>query len=362
MKNIALILAVVVILILLVAYVVGALYQEKPVEHPLSTTITGEDGTKSPASAGMKVSQPGPRPPKVVFTKGQAVELYENLQKRIAEYKTIQVRTRLEFPHIAIGGAIQAEVRFDAVRPDRYIHTVLNSKPVRRGDPETKYDLRPHYVEYLRDSDKHYFLSYKTRLLHFTDLGTKTDEESVLAVLKPMTKQAATRFQDPLQDLLYKIPFADQMREFQSAELVDKKQGKEVHILFRMTRRMNRGITETKTKSFLPVDGGTYDHIMNRKDIFDLETGLPKKRIFLDREGKDFLIQTYPLIRFDEEIPKDRFKPDLPEGVRYSNIIENLLKRAEIGLHAEDYRKLLLEEREGKEKRGEAEGDESTTE
>jgi hypothetical protein len=263
--------------------------------------------------------------------------LYQSLQKRVEEYQTIQVRTRLEFPNILKTQVLEAEFWFDALRPDRYIHSSFNSQQEDKKDASSKYVTRPCLTE-TSDGKRMLVISHQRHNVHEITLDA-TDPAS-LQVVTPTKIKSATCLANPLQDLLFGMSYEDRLKELLEASRVKTSRGDEIQVLFRINSAMSKRIKTNQLALYLPIDDKGLALMSLRRDIFDCQTGDWREVVYLDQEWRPFLVQSYSQVTWNETIPEQRFSPEIPAGFSTDNINKILRRKRELGIKSDDLRAL----------------------
>ncbi len=259
--------------------------------------------------------------------------LYSALKKRIDEYRTAHVRTRLEFQIVEDKRPLEAEFWFDAIRPDRYIHKTVKSMPKNKKSMSSPLVPLPYMTE-IYDGSRMNIINYGKRTVYTVDLAATDASAKQLAAT--MLVKCATHLANPLQDLLIGVSYEDRLKEMVEAKQVSTSHGKETHILFRITGEMSQRIQNGPLGGNLPVTKEGLGLMALRKDVFDSSSGNLIKTVYLDAEWRPFLTQTYQEIDWDEEIPDDRFLSDAPPGSVTHNISERVSRLRKLGITNKD--------------------------
>jgi hypothetical protein len=68
---------------------------------------------------------------------------YDAMVEKASTYTTVQMRTFLSLPEFIEGQVVEAEVRLDAIRPDRWAKQIFASRPENKSDPHSVWEVRP---------------------------------------------------------------------------------------------------------------------------------------------------------------------------------------------------------------------------
>ena len=236
--------------------------------------------------------------------------LYQNLQRKIDEYATVQVRSRLEMPNHAPGEIVEAEVRFDAIQPDRWVREITASRPVDDLNPSSKWKVGP--IEGKLVDGSHYrFVQHKGRLVIDTDLSDA--DEGLKPYIDRKKTEVADQFANPLMDFLYGISFEDRFLEKVRSEVIDTEEGKETRVLFRMNGEMARQMKAGgRLLPFFDLCPSCVWEVSYREDVFDTESGDLKRTTYLKADESPFIVQRYNRVVWDEDIPDNQFELTLP--------------------------------------------------
>ncbi len=324
----AIVTAIVIMVILLSLREIPPTPQPEPPQATAPVSMVEQTVTPGGPASGepdLTVSHP--------LTLEDVAPLYTALQKRIDEYKTVHVRTRLEFPIAARNQIVESYLSFDAVRPHRFIHKSIKSVPKNKKSMSSEFVPVPYLTE-IYDGSQLTVISHPKRNIHKVDLSA-TDIAS-RAVVGPMTIQCATRMANPLQDLLFGVSFEDRLKEMAEAKREKTSQGEQIQVLFRITGAMSQVIQRTTLMGSLPVFIEGLKMMSLRRDIFDAQTGKLLQSVYLTAQWHPYLIQTYQEAEWDVEIPEDRFLVDAPPGSTVLNTNENLRRTRRLGLTEKD--------------------------
>jgi hypothetical protein len=267
------------------------------------------------------------------LSREDVVPLYTALQKRVDEYQTIHVRTRLEFPKAMKDQILETEFWFDAIRPHEFIHKAIKSVPEDRKSMTSRFVPVPFQTE-IYDGTHLTVVSHLKRTIHKLVLSA-TDVAS-RPIVAPMKVLCATRMANPLQDLLFGLPYEERLKEMVEAKVVNTSSGHETQVMFRINGEMSRVIQHGKLLISLPVSHEGLKMMALRRDIFDTETGDLKQSVYLDSEWKPFLVQTYPEVEWNGVIPKDRFLPDAPPGSVTHDVLEHQRRIHQLAITSKD--------------------------
>jgi hypothetical protein len=325
-------------LVLFVALVIGALaaifllHEKRPEPREIPKT-------EAPTAKSAE-SQPGEIDLQTTHRLGieDITPLYASLAGRIVGYRSVVVRTHIDFPKLVPNHVFEAEFRFDAIRPERFIHRSFSSQPEDKKNLAADWVLKPLRSE-SSDGKTLFVVSHNTRNYHKVDL-TATDKASK-ALVATMKVKCATRLANPLQDLLYPIPFEDRLKEMLEAKRERTSRGEEVRVLFRMNRAMNKRLLGNLLTPDLPVVSEKLNDITMREDVFDQASGGLLETVYCDLNRKPFLSQTYSQIEWDAEIPDDRFALDMPEGAKPRDLNEILRRNQAWAIKVEDMNQLM---------------------
>ncbi len=310
-----------------------SLWQSPPPQpEPLPAVSQSSSGRQASPKSGKKESEPD-LTTSYPLSRDEILPLYAALEKRIREYKTVHVRTRLVFHIMEDKRPVEAEFWFDAIRPDRYIHKTIKSMPKNRKSMSSPFVPLPYMTE-IRDGSRMTVINYRKRSVYQVDLAAKDSAAKQLAAT--MLVKCATQQENPLQDLLFGISFENRLNEMVEAKLVSTSHGKETQVLFRVTGEMSQKIQNSQLAGNLPVSNEGLVTMALRRDVFDSSSGNLLQSIYLDPEWHPFLTQTYPEIEWDVDIPDDRFVSDAPPGSVTHNISERVTRLKKLAITQSD--------------------------
>lgn len=295
------------------------------VSQPSSSQQASVPAGEAPSEPDLTTSHP--------LSRDEILPLYTVLEKTIREYKTAHVRTRLVFHIMEDRRPVEAEFWFDAIRPDRYIHRTIKSMPKDRKSMSSPFVPLPYMTE-IRDSSRMTVINYRKKSVYQVDLTAKDSAAKQLAAT--MLVKCATQMENPLQDLLFGISYENRCKEMVEAKLVSTSHGKEIQVLYRITGEMSQKIQNSQLAGNLPVSNEGLVTMALRRDVFDSPAGNLLQSIYLDREWRPFLTQTYQEIKWDEDIPDDRFVSDAPAGSVTHNISERVTRLKKLAITQSD--------------------------
>jgi hypothetical protein len=288
-----------------------------------------------------QVSQPQPpptlEPPDFETTRRLGLEdirpYYDKLADHIANYKSVVVRTHLEFPLILKEQTFEAEFWLDAIRPNRFAHRLLCSQREDKSDWKSKWTFRPLTAE-ASDGANYQMISFAKKNLHKVDL-TAADKPSQ-AVVGPTKIKCASQFLNPLQDLLFGVDITDRFKEVVDAKWQRTSEREEARAVHRLNRRMLDVIASGRLVGSLPINSEVYQTLALREDVFDTKTGDLVKVLYYDQNRSLFIQQVYMQIEWDTDIPEDRFELEAPEGSSTHDINAILRRNHARALRGED--------------------------
>lgn len=268
--------------------------------------------------------------------------IYDALQSKIENYKTVTVRVRVEFPNLVRGHNLESEFRLDAARPDRYVHEALVSQRDNTRDPRSGWTLKPLLSEALNGSALK-VISYKTHRVHHLDLAA-TDNASQV-VVGPTKIKCASQFADPLQDFLFTIPFEERFQAVTDVRRVDTRAGAELYVRMNLTPRMTAVIQRTRLRSILPVTEDALEKFAVREDRYNADGGALRETRYFNPRGVLWMLQTYTELAWDDEIPAGRFELEEPAGAVQHDLNATMRRKQAVGLRGEDLATLVRERR-----------------
>jgi hypothetical protein len=294
--------------------------------EPLApVTLAEEQPRPSPSVA--KLVQPVISDTTRTLQADEVAALYKKQEDVRNNYQTIQVKTQFEILNILDAVPLNTEIDFAAVRPDRFIHHVVWSQPSKRGDPGTTWEMKPK-ITTLLDGNILREVTFEKRKVHRYDLAPATDE--MKKIMAPIKRRADRFWIDPFSDFLCYIPTEELLKEFQSGVTKNSEKGEQAVVLFRISAPFRDILIKGRTAAHLPIRSKVLETVTMREDVIDLQTGLPDRITYFDRENKPFLIETYSEITLNQEIPPERFIPILPENARLNDmnlLFENSMRK-----------------------------------
>jgi hypothetical protein len=251
---------------------------------------------------------------------------YDTLVKTASDYTTAQVRTILSLPQFVEDEVVEAEVRFDAVRPERWARQIFASRPENRIDPYAEWEFLPRSgtlatwnlwrnIEY----------DHRTAFEHQLD----ATDEFLAPYLEKKRQDFLEQFANPHIDLLFEIPIEDRLREVVEAEEIKTSEGLRIRVLMRLTSTMAQEITRGKLRLYFPVCPDCAKAVSLREDWFAADTMDLEQSVYLKPDRTPFLVQRYVRTIWDERIPDDRFELPMPDGGRVVDIVEDQRKKME---------------------------------
>ena len=260
------------------------------------------------------------------ISKEEVLPYYHTLEKQAGEYTTVQTRAKLELPQYVEGEIIEAEVRFDAIRGQRWARQIFASRPENKIDPQAKWEVLPRSGT-LATQDLFREIQHDNRTAY--DIPLDATEEVFQSFLSKKEEDRDKQFANPYLDLLHKIPLEDRLREIVQTEEVKTSQGPEIRVLMRVNSEMSQEIKRGKLRVYFPLCPDCAKAVSLRQDVFDVKTMELKQSIYMKPDRTPFLVHRYLEVTWDEEIPEDRFDLPLPEGGRIVDILEDQRKKME---------------------------------
>lgn len=282
-------------------------------------------------------SKPAPRQPDLqttfILTREEVMPLYQAMEEQARIYTSAQIRTRMSFMEIDPRQVLETELWFDAVRPDRWIVKSFTSTLKNKEDQTSGFELQPSLCE-VYDVTHMLVISYAKKNVH--DLALNVTDSASQQAVGPMKVRSASELADPFKDLLYGMPYEERLKEFLEARREKTSDGERIHVRMRLNHAMRARIKRTRFQGVLPVTKAGLGDMSIREDVFHAEDGSLVQVIYLDSELKNFMIQTYQKVSWNEKIPNDRFIPEIPPGFRRNDINAILRRNRSLGLEGKD--------------------------